>query len=95
VRETCTLAAADLQAREGDCAVVTSYSVPLLVGCGTVRKGALRAIGKPASVPVIGAYARRGLAPHLVARLREALLSVGRDPALRRALETRDGFVAP
>lgn len=74
-------------------AVISSYAQPLLEGCGTVEKGALRVIGQTEPVPFIEAFVNEqslGAERELVT---QALVKVTRDPALRIALETRDGFV--
>ncbi|HET6883331.1 MAG TPA: PQQ-binding-like beta-propeller repeat protein [Pirellulales bacterium] len=74
-------------------AVISSYAKPLLEGCGAVPKGALRVVARTAPVPFIVAFAGDRLSADERGRLRQALLDVGSDPALRLALETRRGFV--
>jgi ABC-type phosphate/phosphonate transport system substrate-binding protein len=74
-------------------AAISSYARPLLEGCGTVKKGALRVVGTTEPVPFIGAFAVGASAAeqqHIAA----ALIKATEDPVLRVALETRDGFVA-
>jgi ABC-type phosphate/phosphonate transport system substrate-binding protein len=75
-------------------AVISSYAQPLLEGCGTVEKGALRIVGETAPVPFIEAFVNKELPDDLRKQIATALLKSTIDPLLRRALETREGFVA-
>ncbi len=95
VRGSCTPAAADVHAGEADAAVISSYALPLLAGCGAVPKGALKVIGSTRAVPFIGAYVADSLREDDAARVTQALLALGRDAQARTLLETRDGFVSP
>jgi len=74
-------------------AAISSYARPLLEGCGTVKKGALRVVGTTEPVPFVGAYVV-GLAAAEQQRIADALIKATEDPVLRIALETRSGFVA-
>jgi ABC-type phosphate/phosphonate transport system substrate-binding protein len=78
---------------ERGAAVISSYARPLLEGCGTVQKGALRVVGETEAVPFVGAFVIGSNAAEQK-RLGEALLKATEDPLLRIALETRDGFLA-
>lgn len=80
------------QGRKG-AAVISSYAAPLLEGCGTVPKGALRVVGKTAPVPFIEVFVRGTLAADEREKLTAALLKSTLDLPLRMALESRDGFV--
>ena len=75
-------------------AAISSYARPLLEGCGTVKKGALRVVGETEPIPFVGAFVVGANAAEQK-RIGEALVKVTEDPLLRIALETRDGFVAP
>jgi ABC-type phosphate/phosphonate transport system substrate-binding protein len=75
-------------------AVISSYARPLLEGCGTVPKGALRLLGQTEPVPFIEAFLNDDLPSADRAALLASLLKATQEPALRKALETRDGFVA-
>jgi hypothetical protein len=66
----------------------------LLEGCGTVEKGALRIVGETAPVPFIEAFVSEELPGELRSEIKSALLKSTIDPLLRRALETKAGFVA-
>jgi ABC-type phosphate/phosphonate transport system substrate-binding protein len=91
---SCNSAAMAVVEKEADGAVVSSYAMPLLEGCGTIDKGALRIVGRTAPVPFIGVFATDRVDSQLEHRLSSALLAVRTDPALLTALESREGFVA-
>lgn len=74
-------------------AVISSYAAPLLEGCGTIKKGDLRVVGKTQSVPFVSAFISESLEPAQQAKLKTALLSAGTKPELCTALETLVGFL--
>lgn len=76
-------------------AVISSYAAPLLEGCGTIKKGDLRVVGKTKPVPFIAAFVSKTLPADERGRLAEALLGIGADVELCSALESLVGFVAP
>ncbi len=93
--ETCSVAAKELVALPKDnktAAVISSYALALLEGCGTVKKGDLRVIGETDTVPFITCFASRSLPDSQRQELRAALLAL-KDPALLTALESKNGFV--
>lgn len=90
----CTAAAAALVDRDAEAAVVSTYAMPLLKGCGTIREGELKIVGETDPVPFVGIFATGSFPEALDGRLREALLGVAEDASLLKALESRDGFVA-
>ena len=75
-------------------AVISSYAEPLLEGCGSVKKGDLRVVGKTKSVPFVTAFVPTSMDPNLKASLAEALEYVSTDAKLKVGLETLLGFVA-
>jgi hypothetical protein len=75
-------------------ALISSYAKPLLEGCGTVEKGALRVVGETKPVPFVEAFITEQVKPTERAEITAALMKSTSDPLLRLALETRDGFVA-
>lgn len=75
-------------------AVISSYAKPLLEGCGTVEKGALRIVGETEPVPFIEAFVNQQLPAADQEKIAKALCEATSDPELRIALETRDGFQA-
>ena len=74
-------------------AVISSYAMPLLEGCGTVPRGVLRIIGETKPVPFVTIFAPTNLPAAWAQQLRAALLTVGRDATLLKALESKAGFV--
>jgi len=84
----------ELPADERGAAVISSYARPLLVGCGTVPKGAIRVVGETAPVPFVVAFAADNLPESERIRIAAALTDVASEPALMIALETQRGFVA-
>lgn len=74
-------------------AVISSYARPLLEGCGTVPKGALRLIGQTEPVPFVEAFVNEELPEADRMSLAAAMIKATGEPALRTALETRDGFL--
>jgi ABC-type phosphate/phosphonate transport system substrate-binding protein len=73
--------------------VISSYAAPLLEGCGTVKKGDLRVVGKTADVPFVEAFVSDKLPAAEQARIEAALLKVNTDAKLLEALESLLGFV--
>jgi ABC-type phosphate/phosphonate transport system substrate-binding protein len=73
--------------------IISSYAKPLLEGCGTVKKGDLRVIGETDPVPFVAAFVNEQLPTATKAAIAAALAEVGRDKNLRKALETKAGFV--
>ncbi|MFH1267471.1 MAG: PQQ-binding-like beta-propeller repeat protein, partial [Planctomycetota bacterium] len=90
---SCTTAALAVVEEEADAAVISSYAMPLLEGCGAIDKGALRIVGKTDPVPFIGVFATDRVGPELETGLLGALKEVGGRPDLLAAMESRDGFV--
>lgn len=96
---TCTDCATKLvdagKANEKAAGVISSYALPLLEGCGTIKKGDLRVIGTTDPVPFISAFANAALPADVRDRLKAALLEVAKDEELCRVLETKLGFIEP
>jgi ABC-type phosphate/phosphonate transport system substrate-binding protein len=74
--------------------VISSYALPLLEGCGTVKKGDLRVIGETDPVPFVVAFANSKLPAAERDAVQKALMTVGSVPDLCTAMETKSGFVA-
>lgn len=94
--ETCSVAAKELVALPKDsksAAVISSYALALLEGCGTIKKGDLRVIGETDTVPFITCFVNRTLSDAQRQTVREALLAA-KEPALLTALESKNGFVS-
>lgn len=73
-------------------AVISSYAAPLLEGCGTIKKGDLRVVGKTKEVPFVTAFATGKLTAAEQQELRAALGDVVKDPELCGKLESLIGF---
>lgn len=84
----------ELPAGERGAAVISSYAKPLLEGCGTVPKGALRVVGETIPVPFIAAFTADDLPNKLQQRIQAALLAVAAEPKLCLAMESKQGFLA-
>jgi hypothetical protein len=74
-------------------AVISSYAKPLLEGCGTIQKGELRVIGETDPVPFVAAFVNEKLAAAERTAVQQALLDVGSNRDLCKALETKNGFI--
>ncbi len=74
-------------------ALISSYAKPLLEGCGTVEKGALRVVGETKPVPFVEAFITEQVKPAERAEIAAAVMKSTTDPLVQLALETRDGFV--
>lgn len=93
VRNGCTDAAlAALEAPGPAAAVISSYAVATLEGCGTIEQGALRVVGKTAPVPFITVFATEAADDSLTKHMTRALLEL-RDADVLTAIESRNGFV--
>lgn len=74
-------------------AVISSYAAPLLEGCGTIKKGDLRVLGKTKPVPFVTAFTTNHVDTETRSRIQSALLAAGDDPKLCKAIESLIGFV--
>jgi len=74
-------------------AVISSYARPLLEGCGTVPKGALRLIGQTEPVPFVEAFVNDSLPEPDRQSLTAAMIKATSESGLRPALDTRDGVL--
>jgi len=75
-------------------AVISSYAKPLLEGCGTIDRGALRVVGETSPVPFVAALVDARLPVAVRQGLTRALLDVASHPQLCHDLESLLGFVA-
>ena len=74
-------------------AVISSYALPLVTGCGISDKESLRVIGETKPAPFITVFATENLDATTEAKVVKALLAVRKDKALRKMMETKSGFV--
>jgi outer membrane protein assembly factor BamB/ABC-type phosphate/phosphonate transport system substrate-binding protein len=84
----------DSQSSPPPVGVIPSYSLRLLEGCGSVKPGELRVIGKTAPVPFITLFVANNIPGEKERRILEILLGVKGDAKLLKAMESRDGFKA-
>ncbi|NOZ20434.1 MAG: PQQ-binding-like beta-propeller repeat protein [Planctomycetes bacterium] len=89
----CTTAAIAVGKKEADAAVISSYAMRLLEGCGSVKKGELRIVGRTDPVPFITLFATDRVGAELEGRLLAALSDVKNHPDLLKAMESKHGFV--
>jgi len=95
-RGACSEAALDVVDGDGKlAAVISSYAKPLLEGCGTIKPGELRVVGKTGSVPFVTAFVTGSVDAGQEKAVLDALLSVRDDPAMLVILESKLGFVKP
>ncbi len=73
-------------------AVIPSYALPLLEGCGSIKKGDLKVIGETAAVPFITVFLSDSIASDKQADILNSLLGMKDDATLLKVMESRDGF---
>jgi ABC-type phosphate/phosphonate transport system substrate-binding protein len=82
----------DLGPKSKTAAVISSYAQPLLEGCGTIKKGDLRVVGKTEPVPFITLFVSDAMEAGQVEELMQGLQGVSRDIQVLQALESLIGF---
>jgi len=92
-KSSCSTAALAVVENDADAAVVSSYAMPLLQGCGTIEKGELRIVGVTDPVPFIGVFATARVDQEMENALMAALADVRNDAALLAAMESKNGFI--
>ncbi|MEM9644911.1 MAG: PQQ-binding-like beta-propeller repeat protein, partial [Planctomycetota bacterium] len=83
----------DLGPQSKTATVISSYAQPLLEGCGTIKEGDLRVVGRTASVPFITAFASKTMPAADRVALQQALESAAEEPRVLEALESMFGFL--
>lgn len=83
----------DSQSSPGPVAVIPSYAMRLLEGCGSVKPGSLRVIGKTRPIPFITVFISDNISTEKEEKMVAALLSIKSDANFLKAMESRDGFV--
>src|SRR4051794_10964295 len=73
-------------------AVIPSYSIRLLEGCGTVRPGNLKVIARTQPVPFITVFVADAIPAAKEQKILQTLLSIKSDANLLKSMESRDGF---
>jgi outer membrane protein assembly factor BamB/ABC-type phosphate/phosphonate transport system substrate-binding protein len=74
-------------------AVIPSYALRLLEGCGSITPGDLKIIGSTMAAPFITAFVSDNFAADKERMIVDVLLGLKRDAKLLKAMESRDGFV--
>lgn len=92
-KESCSTAALAVFENDVDAAVLSSYAMPLLEGCGAIDKGALRIVGETDPVPFISVFVTHQVDSTVESRLMKALSLVADQPDLLGAMESLVGFV--
>ncbi len=82
----------DNQSAPHPVAVIPGYAVRLLEGCGSVKPGELKIIGKTQPLPFITVFIADSILPEKEKQIRQTLLDIKSDAKLLHALESRDGF---
>jgi outer membrane protein assembly factor BamB/ABC-type phosphate/phosphonate transport system substrate-binding protein len=93
VSSGCNSAAIAVVEGDADAAVISSYAMPLLEGCGTIDRGALRVVGETDQVPFVGVFATDRVGSEAERAILEALGAVADRPGLLQDIQSRDGFV--
>jgi outer membrane protein assembly factor BamB/ABC-type phosphate/phosphonate transport system substrate-binding protein len=83
----------DSQSSPGPVAVIPSYAMRLLEGCGSVKPGSLKVIGKTRAIPFITVFVSDSIPAEKETKIIAALLSIKSDAKFLRAMESRDGFI--
>jgi outer membrane protein assembly factor BamB len=73
-------------------AVIPAYGLRLLEGCGSIKRGELRVIGKTGPVPFITVFLADNIAPEKEQKILKLLLGLKNDAKLLKAMESRNGF---
>lgn len=73
-------------------AVLPSYGLALLEGCGSVRPRSLRVIAQSPAVPFITVFVSENIDRDKRSKVLATLLEIRKDPLLLEALESKEGF---
>jgi outer membrane protein assembly factor BamB len=73
-------------------AVIPSYVLPMLEGCGSVKAGELKVIGKTQPMPFVTVFLGDNIPVEKEQKILQTLLAIRGDAKLLKAMETRDGF---
>ena len=83
----------DLGPASKTAAVISSYAQPLLEGCGTIKKGDLRVVGKTTPVPFVTVFLSDALESDLRKQIVAGLSDAAIKPTVLQALESLAGFI--
>lgn len=91
----CFAAAKEVASGKADAAVISNYALPLMYGCQTLEKGALRIIAETKPVPFVGVYAAEHIDFPALTTVQEALFDMVEEKKMLKVLESKKGFVEP
>ena len=94
-RASCSEAALDVMdssSSPAPVAVISSYALALLEGCGSIKKGDLKVIGKTEPVPFITAFVAESMSTDKQSKVLNLFLSLKSNATLLKALESKQGF---
>jgi outer membrane protein assembly factor BamB len=74
--------------------VIPGYGLPLLEGCGSVKPGNLKVLGKTQPVPFITVFLADSIPAEKRDKILKVLLNIKGEAKLLKAMESRDGFKA-
>ncbi len=74
-------------------AVIPNYGLPLLEGCGSVKPGNFKVIGRTEPVPFIAVFVSENITGEKRSKLLKAFLKVNGSPKLLKTLESQKGFL--
>jgi outer membrane protein assembly factor BamB/ABC-type phosphate/phosphonate transport system substrate-binding protein len=83
----------DSPSSPGPVAVVPGYAMRLLEGCGSVKPGSLRVIGKTRAVPFITVFVSDNIPAEKEEKIVVSLLSIKSEPKFLNIMESHDGFI--
>ena len=73
-------------------AVIPTFALPLLEGCGSVKPGSFKVIGQTRPVPFVTVFVSDNIASAKREAILRTLLEIKSDAKLLKAMESRDGF---
>ena len=73
-------------------AVIPGYALRLLEGCGSVKPGSLKVIGKTQAVPFIALFLSDAIPGEKQEKILQTLLGIKEDAKMLKAMESREGF---
>ena len=74
-------------------ALIPSYALRLLEGCGSIAPGNLKVIGQTPPVPFITVHVSDNIAAEKEQKILKLLLGLKADAKMLRLMESRDGFI--
>jgi outer membrane protein assembly factor BamB/ABC-type phosphate/phosphonate transport system substrate-binding protein len=82
----------DSQASPAPVAVIPNYALPLLEGCGSIKPGDLKVLGKTKPVPFIVVFLSDSFSAEAEAAILKSLVGLKSNAKLLKTMESRNGF---